>query len=169
MINFKMKILNYNPSGSYSVEYIPENTKCTTMKLDILIDPSTISSKDQAVELLRNSAPQDYWKRELGNTDVDLNLLNSLVDTVHTVTEISTPPINNPTTGFSTPSFIPQRVTVINPNAPVVPQENIQQPTFRPTGPGSSPEEIATADQQKRVQLKLIIQEVLMEMAEATV
>jgi len=169
MINFKMKILKYNPSGSYSVEYIPENTKCTTMKLDILINPATISSKDQAIELLRNSSPQEYWKRELGNTDVDLNLLNSLVDTVHDVTEISTSSVNNSTRGFSTPSFIPQQVMIINPNEPVAQQDNTTQPMFRPTGPGSTPEEVATADQQKRVQLKLVIQEVLMEMAEATV
>ena len=162
-----MKILKYNPSGSYAVEYIPENSKCTTMKLDILINPITVTSQEQVLNLLRNSSPQDYWTRELGNTDVDLNLLTSLVDTIHNVTEISTSPVNNPVTGYSTPTQ-PQ-VFVINPNDPTIRQTANPQSVVQQSGPGSSPEEIATADQQKRVQLKLIIQEVLMEMAEATV
>jgi hypothetical protein len=171
MINFKMKILKYNPSGSYSVEYIPEDSKCTTIKLDILINPVTITSQNQVLDLLRNSSPQDYWLRELGNADVDMSLLNSLVDTTHSVNEIIASTINNPTTGFSTPSISPrpQGVTVTNPNDPDTQASNSQQTSVRQSGPGSTPEEVATLQDQYRVKLKLLIQEVLMEMAEATV
>lgn len=164
MIVFKMKILNYNPSGSYSVEYIPENKKCTTMKLDILINPSIITDKDQVLNLLRNSSPQDYWVRELGNTDVDLTLLTSLVNTTHSVNEITTSVVNNPVSGFSTPSYTaPQQQYTPPDDQPVV--ENSRRANL----PNSTPEEVTSVDHQARLKLKLIIQEVLMEMAEATV
>lgn len=165
MINFKMKILNYNPSGSYSVEYIPENEKCTTMKLDILINPVKINSKDQVLELLRNSSPQEYWLRELENTDVDLRLLNSIVNTEHIVTDTRLSSV----TGFSSHAIMYDQFnnhledndTDVN---LIQVAENYVQRSFSAT-----PGEVTTPDQQERLKLKLIIQEVLMEMAGATV
>ena len=61
MISFKMKILNYNAGGSYSVEYIPQDTKCTPVKLDIRIDSATASNPAQVVELLKKSSTQEFW------------------------------------------------------------------------------------------------------------
>ena len=166
MIVFKMKILNYNLKGSYSVEYIPEDSKCTPMKLDIAINPNEITNKDQVLNLLRSSSPQEQWSRELGNNTGNLNLLTSLINTTHNVTESSISPVNNLTTRFvSARPNLPQ-VIITDPTI----AETITRPTFTQRASlGSNIEEVTTPDQQERLKLKLIIQEVLMEMAGATV
>lgn len=166
MIVFKMKILNYNLKGSYSVEYIPEDSKCTPMKLDIAINPNEITNKDQVLNLLRSSSPQEQWSRELGNSTGNLNLLTSLINTTHNVTESSISPVNNSTTRFVSARPNLSQVIITDPTI----AETITQPTFTQRASlGSNIEEIATGSEQLRIKLKLIIQEVLMEMAEATV
>lgn len=166
MIVFKMKILNYNLKGSYSVEYVPEDSKCTPMKLDIAINPNEITNKDQVLNLLRSSSPQEQWSRELGNSTGNLNLLTSLINTTHNVTESSISPVSNSTTRFVSARPNLSQVIITDPTI----AETITQPTFtQRVGPGSSVEEISSLRDQHRIKLKLIIQEVLMEMAEATV
>jgi hypothetical protein len=157
MIPFKMKILSYNPSGSYSVEYSPDNEKCTTVKLEINID-STIDNQEQILNLLKTSSPQDYWKTELASNNVDRHTLQELVNTVHTVNNFSSAPASNAVTGFSSPS------TFAN-----APQVNVPE-YVNPTNTGFTPnEQVASRNSQDIVRLKVIIQQVIKEMAEGTV
>lgn len=164
MIPFKMKILNYSTGGSYSVEYLPENQKCTPIKLDIRIDAATTSDPDQVIELLKNSSPQDFWANEIVNSEINHDALMKLVNTVHSVNSIGAT-----STGYSTP--LPRRVPV---------RENIAEATSPAvqaaagvTAPGiegfTPNQQVAGTDEQWRVKLKVIIQQVIQEMAEGTV
>ena len=158
MISFKMKILNYNQGGSYSVEYIPQHAKCTPVKLDIQIDAATTSNPTQVVELLKNSSPQEYWFFEINSSQVNQDALRNLVNTEYTVTSQSSAILNTPVTGFSTPHGARRRIEVTNP------------PTFlSSTIPQVTPEQVATRDEQAVIKLKVIIQQVIQEMAEGTI
>jgi hypothetical protein len=156
MISFKMKILNYNAGGSYSVEYIPQDTKCTPVKLDIRIDSATASNPAQVVELLKSSSPQEFWFSEINNSRVNQDALRNLVNTEYTVTNQSRETLNNPVTGFSTPHGLRPRIKVTTPNATT-------------TLPQATPEQVASRDDQAIIKLKVIIQQVIQEMAEGTV
>ena len=151
-----MKILNYNAGGSYSVEYIPQDTKCTPVKLEIRIDAATASNPAQVVELLKNSSPQEFWFSEINNSRVNQDALRNLVNTEYTVTNQSRETLSNPVTGFSTPHRRRPRVEV-------------SPPSTSTTLPQSTPEQVASRDDQAIIKLKVIIQQVIQEMAEGTV
>lgn len=153
-----MKILNYNPSGSYSVEYIPNNDKCTPIKLDIRIDSSTATDPTTVVELLKNSAPQEFWSTEIGNTQINHDALQKLVNTVHEVTELNQSQV---TTGYSTPAPNYRRPIVNNQTQPDVDAPGIEG--FTPN------QRVADLAEQQRIKLKVIIQQVIQEMAEGTI
>jgi len=164
MIPFKMQILSYNTAGSYSVEYIPENEKCTPIKLDIRIDTATTSNPDEVVELLKQSSPQDFWVSEIGTTDVDHEALKKLVNTVHRVTEAGNSFVS---TGYSTPDRGVRRAP--RAQSPV-PAALIAQGVTAPGVEGFTPnQQVAGRDEQMIIKLKVIIQQVIQEMAEGTV
>jgi len=100
MISFKMKIVKYNPTGSYLVEYLPDNERCTPVKLDINID-SSIHNSEQVLDLLKNSAPQDFWQSQLARSTIDRNTLEQLVNTTHIVNNVLPTVQTNVVTGFS--------------------------------------------------------------------
>lgn len=158
MISFKMKILNYNQGGSYSVEYIPQHAKCTPIKLDIQIDAATSTNPAQVVELLKNSSPQEYWFSEINSSRVNQDALRNLVNTEYTVTSQSSEIPNTPVTGFSTPHGARRRIEVTDPTT-----------SFSSTIPQATPEQVASRDEQAVIKLKVIIQQVIQEMAEGTV
>jgi hypothetical protein len=159
-----MKILNYSTGGSYSVEYLPENEKCTPIKLDIRIDAATTSNPDRVVELLKNSSPQEFWKNEIGNSEIDHNALMKLVNTVHTVDSIGVT-----STGYSTP--LPRRVTAGERTLQTDVESTQATPPVTTSGmEGFTPnQQVATRDEQMIIKLKVIIQQVIQEMAEGTV
>lgn len=148
MIAFQMKILKYNPSGSYTVEYIPENKKCTPIKLDISLGTDA-TTPDRALALLKNSSPQEFWANEIGLENINHDALSELVNTTHKITSPSPVAMHNPVTVATGAVTQPQTI-----------QSIVGQ---------STPEEVVDQAQQQRTRLKLIIQEVLQEMAEATV
>ena len=152
MISFTMNVLNYNPTGSYSVEYIPEKVGCTPIKLNIQLDQKLIveGDKDTILNRLRASSPQDFWERELSlMTSTNFNPA-SLINTTHAV---DNPVATNIVTGDSTPQFDPLDNAV----------------NQLPRVGNSTPEQQATFEAQQRIKLKLIIQEVIEEMAEGTI
>jgi hypothetical protein len=154
MIAFKMNILNFNSNGSYSVEYIPESSECTPIKLTIQLDPKLLSegTKEMILNRLKSSSPQDYWERELASINSSSCDLASLVNTVHDVSEI------NSVGNFSGRTTRSQFAGVDLPSS-----------TVNPLIGRSSPEQYANDVAQERVRLKLLIQEVIEEMAEGTV
>jgi hypothetical protein len=155
MITFKMNILNFDPTGSYSVEYIPDRSECTPIKLNIQLDARFLASGDKEAILnrLKCSAPQDYWERELLTTAPTSFDHSSLVNTVH---EVSTINVQSNNRGQTTQS---QFADV-----------NLPGDNHRPTSIGqSTPEIAANQAAQQRIKFKLIIQEVIEEMAEGTV
>ena len=164
MIPFKMKILNYSTSGSYSVEYLPENEKCTPIKLDIRIDATTTSDPEQVVVLLKNSSPQEFWANEIGNSEINHDALMKLVNTVHSVNSIGAT-----STGYSTP--LPRRAVVRERIAEVSsPTTQEASGVAAPGIEGFTPnQQVAGRDEQMIIKLKVIIQQVIQEMAEGTV
>lgn len=162
MITFTMKILDYNQNGSYSVEYIPDNKKCTPIKINVNIDPADINSSDDVLNILKNSSPQNYWSRELQNSEGgNHNILKQLVNTTHKVKNVQ--PLQNAEPVIS---------AVMSEPTP----SNNQQPTFVPTihtAPvsqfRSTPEQVAGPSRINDVQLRIAIQRVLQEMADNTV
>jgi hypothetical protein len=155
MITFKMNILNFDPTGSYSVEYIPDRSECTPIKLNIQLDARFLASgdKEEILNRLKCSAPQDYWERELLTTSPSSFDHSSLVNTVH---EVSTIDVQSNNRGQTTHS----QFAGVN-----LPGDN-----HRPTRIGqSTPEEFASNNAREKMKLKLLIQEVIEEMAEGTV
>jgi hypothetical protein len=154
MIAFKMNILNFNSNGSYSVEYSPERSECTPIKLTIQLDPKLLSegTKESILNRLKSSSPQDYWEQELASTNSSSCDLASLANTVHDVSTIDS---SSNFTGHSTRSQFGDI--------------NLPDSTRNSLIGRSSPEVSATDTAQERVRLKLLIQEVIEEMAEGTV
>jgi hypothetical protein len=153
-----MKILNYNTGGSYSVEYIPTDEKCTPVKLDIHIDTATTSNPTEILELLKNSAPQSFWKSEIGNRNVDHNELRKLVNTVHIVSNTGQ---SRATTGYSSPTPEYARAIPNNVNLPNVALPGVEG--FTPN------QQVSSRNEQQLIKLKVIIQQVIQEMAEGTI
>jgi hypothetical protein len=154
MIAFKMNILNFNSNGSYSVEYLPETPGCTPIKLTIQLDPRLLSegTKETILNRLKSSSPQDYWEQELASVNSSSCDFASLVNTVYDVS--ATEPLGN----FSGQTTRSQFAGVDLPSS-----------TRNPLIGRSTPEQYATDSAQERVRLKLLIQEVIEEMAEGTV
>jgi hypothetical protein len=156
MIPFKMKILNYNTGGSYSVEYVPTDENCTPVKLDIRIDTATTSNPTEVLDLLKNSSPQSFWESEISNRNVDHDTLRKLVNTVHSVGDTGQSRV---TTGYSSPTPISAQVGPNNQNSPAL----------RGAEGYTHNQQIANNNEQQLIRLKVIIQQVIQEMAEGTI
>lgn len=160
MIHFKMKILSYNSNGSFLVEYIPNDNRCTTIKLTIGVPETSLNNNNEVLALLKNASPQDYWHKELLNTQIDQRNLSRLVNTTYEVKELEPILIHNPVGNFSLPTSVPD------------PRGGNGQYVTRPHVPHvgrSSPEQVASPEEQNKIKMKILIQEVLQEMAEGTV
>lgn len=165
MIPFKMKILKYNETAtSYTVEYTPDNNRCSSLTLEIHINPENSQDKEEILASLRHSAPQDYWKEELKRfTNVNHGFLRQLVNTEHVVQEeVETQ------SGSSSPDNFASQES----------EEDYITRSAQPMGTGpaqqafarmASPEQVAGPSEIARIRLKIAIQEVLREMAEGTV
>lgn len=179
MTTFKMKILGYN-AGAYSVEYIPDNPLCKPIKLNIQLDADTLTDKEEIIERLKASSPQDYWYNQVmaGELNQINEVASSLVNTTHAVSSINTLPVN-PVNGFS---FHPRRAPLRGPNIEAVAlpestaramqeqeQTGVQVQHGRAVRGSSSPEQVASAEEQNIIKLKILIQQVIQEMAEGTV
>ncbi len=176
MTPFKMKILGYN-AGSYSVEYIPENPLCKPIKLNIQLDADTLTNKEEIIERLKASSPQDYWYDQV--MAGELNQINevaaSLVNTTHAVQSVGTMP-TNPVNTFS---FHPRRAPLRGPDiqsvalpestARSMQEQPVQVQHGRAVRGSSSPEQVAGPEEQNIIKLKILIQQVIQEMAEGTV
>jgi hypothetical protein len=168
MIPFTMNILNYK-NGVYTVEYLPTAQNLhIPIKLDIQLDPEVLTDKNKIIERLKMASPQEYWYSQSQAAEVDSNLAASLVNTSHDVAHVPTRP-TNPVNSFGYHG-VPQR-----PAGPTL--EDVEVDTNASTESvsgsnvvgSSSPEEVATPQQQNVIKLKMLIQQVLQEMAEGTV
>lgn len=166
MTPFKMKILKYNESApSYTVEYTPENSKCSPITLEIHVDVSNAEDTDEVLASLKHSAPQEYWKQEIRSlTKVNHRALKKLVNTEHSVEANVTPqgvgnssPDNFAMQG-STDDYITQSAQPLG-----------SSPDQRALAQMATPEQVAGPASIARIRLKIAIQEVLREMAEGTV
>ena len=179
MIPFEMKILSYN-NAAYTVEYKPNNEKCTPVKLNISLDPTAMTTKANVLDALEKSSPQDFWRSELAALGIDHSELASLVNTSYSVGELRL----TSGTGNSTPtnSFNIERETFsqIEMRQLLRLSEN-SRPTTQSSAPvnlisssnptigSSTPEQVAPNEEQSVIKLKILIQQVLQEMAEGTV
>lgn len=163
MIPFTMKILRYN-GGTYTVEYIPEDKECKPVKLNIQLDQNTLHDKDQIIEKLKLSSPQSYWYDQIValESDVINNIANDLVNTSHSVRDMGSQLTANPVNTFNFhPIPAPIRGPRLPTNTPPAPVAG---------GRGSStPEQVAGPEEQNIIKLKILIQQVIQEMAEGTV
>ena len=158
MTSFKMKILGF-ASGSYTVEYIPDSRDCSPIKLNIKLDQSVLDNQEAVIEKLKASAPIDYWNNQLSN--MGSNVAQRLINTEHVVENLQR--ISQPSApgNFMDMNSIPtsassfSSVTGIN-----FPQTAVGQ---------STPEEVVSVSEQDVIKLKILIQQVLQEMAEGTV
>ena len=166
MIPFKMKILGYQ-GGSYTVEYIPDEKDCKPIKLNIQLDQETLHDKDQIVERLKLSSPQDFWYNQILAKDSNRvnEIASTLVNTTHAVREVSNRPLN-PVDSFS---FHPIPAPL---RGPALERVNLPESTMQALGSttgSSTPEQVAGREEQNIIKLKILIQQVLQEMAEGTV
>lgn len=175
MTPFKMKILGYN-AGAYSVEYIPDNPLCKPIKLNIQLDADTLTDKEEIIERLKASSPQDYWYNQVmaGELNQINDVASGLVNTTHAVHSAGAIP-TNPVNTFS---FHPRRTPLRGPTIESVAlpestaaaaQEPAQVQHGRAVRGSSSPEQVAGPEEQNIIKLKILIQQVIQEMAEGTV
>jgi hypothetical protein len=160
MILFTMKILGY-AAGCYSVEYIPNNTRCSPIKLNIQLDNSILNNSEFVLDKLKASSPQDYWLKQLAaqNSSNASIVASQLINTSHVVREPVTLPVN-PVTAFVQPTQSYPQFNYETPPPPPPPQSTAGQ---------STPEQQASPEDQNVIKLKILIQQVLQEMAEGTV
>jgi hypothetical protein len=158
-----MKILGYS-AGTYSVEYIPEQPDCKPLKLSIQLDTNALNDKDQVLDKLKQASPQEFWYNQIvaAESDISNQVASNLVNTRHAVRDIP-PATISPVTSYSfhptTP--IPRAPATVTP--PPTPQQG-------PSTIGSStPEEVASHENQNIIKLKILIQQVIQEMADGTV
>lgn len=162
MIPFEMKILNYK-NGTYTVEYLPRDTNCTPIRLDIKLDLDTLTSESTVIEKLKQSSPQEFWNSELDVTEIDHDVLSRLVNTTHVVDDMSITGGEGQTTPF-------RRVRRQHIQAPLSSSSRVVPSSGADPDVGeSSPEEVAGPGEQNIIRLKILIQQVLQEMAEGTV
>lgn len=162
MIPFTMNILNYK-NGVYTVEYLPSAQNLhIPIKLDIQVDPEALTDKSKIIERLKMSSPQEYWYSQSQAAEVDNNLAASLVNTSHEVAHVPTRP-TNPVNSFG------YHRAPREPVGPSIEQVEDNTDNISNTSGSSSPEEVATPEQQNVIKLKMLIQQVLQEMAEGTV
>ena len=173
MIPFKMNVLNYN-NGVYSVEYVPDHESCTPVKLDIKLDSIALSNPNEVLSRLKSSSPQHYWIQEVQELNVDTHdVLKTLVNTTHVVRDLEHREIVNPVTAF--PPIFRRQVTtpriedIEHVEVPVQALPQQQEETSAPASGVSSPEQIANRNEQNVIRMKILIQQVLQEMAEGTV
>jgi len=166
MIPFTMNILNYK-NGVYTVEYLPTAQNLhIPIKLDIQLDPEVLTDKNKIIERLKMASPQEYWYSQSQAAEVDSNLAASLVNTSHEVVHAPQLP-TNPVNSFGY-HRAPQRP--VGPALEDIEVDISSQSTQSSSTVGtSSPEEIATPQHQNVIKLKMLIQQVLQEMAEGTV
>jgi hypothetical protein len=174
MIPFKMKVLKYNESElSYTVEYIPENKKCSAVTLSIQISLANANNKDEVLGSLKQSAPQEYWSQELSSSaDINHGALRTLVNTEYVIeeTEVAQGSVvgNSSPDNFAMPSrpgqphrlrdYITRRASPLEATDSDVDFASM-----------STPEQVAGPREMAKIRLKLAVQEVLREMAEGTV
>jgi hypothetical protein len=154
MIPFTMNILHYN-TGAYRVEYVPNNNKCKPIKMSVRIDESILSNKDAVLDALKASSPQIDWIDQIRTAEsVAYNsVAEELVNTTYQI--YSVPPVAvTPVNGVPSSVDTSQPTTLAH-----IPQ----------TVGTSTPERIAPAEDQNVIKMKILIQQVLQEMAEGTV
>jgi len=164
MIPFTMNILNYK-SGVYTVEYIPvEKEVHHSIKLDIHLDPETLYDRDKIIEKLSLASPQEYWYNQTQAAEVDHDAAASLVNTSHDISSLVPMPVN-PVNSFSFQPPVP------GDQGPALEQVQMPRQIVVPSTPSgsSSPEEVVSPQEQNVIKLKMLIQQVLQEMAEGTV
>ena len=153
MIPFKMTVKNRNTDGSFGVEYVPENSDCTPVTLNLTVDGNL--NKDELLNRFKLSSPQDFWIKEIQNSRAGNSDIDSLINTTHTVTELASEGYE----GNSSPEVFHA--------PPSVPFNSITLPVSSPSP--STPEQTATFEERNMIKLKVLIQQVIQEMAESTV
>lgn len=168
MIPFTMKILSYN-AGCYTVEYVPEVTYCKPIKLSIQLDQDTLHDKDRVLERLKQASPQEFWYHQIVATEstTPTEVAGSLMNTNHKVTEVP-PATVTPVTSYSfhpvrSPSLAQRQAQVALPSSTAQAQQGSS------TVGSSTPEQVAPHEEQNIIKLKILIQQVIQEMAEGTV
>ncbi len=171
MIPFKMKIKKYDASrNAYTVEYIPENKKCTPLTLDIHLNVNNPNDTNEVLTSLKFSSPQDYWRSEINKDNANHNTLQSLVNTEHTVTENFNQP-TTVTTGFSSPVVNSPEMNSLDGNDDYILRsaQPLESGNSNIYARMSTPERVVGPAAFNDVRLKIAIQQVLREMAEGTV
>lgn len=170
MTPFTMKILGYN-AGIYTVEYIPEQAPCKPIKLSVQLDQDTLHDKDRVLERLKQASPQEFWYNQImaAESARPNEVASGLMNTNHKVYDVP-PATVNPVTSYSFhPVRMPGPVHQAQPARVELPPST-EQANRRPSTIGSStPEQVAPHEEQNIIKLKILIQQVIQEMADGTV
>lgn len=171
MTPFTMKILGYN-AGTYTVEYIPE-PPCKPIKLNIQLDQDTLNDKNLVLEKLKQASPQEFWYNQIlaAESQVSSTVASSLLNTQHSVRDEIPASTYRPVTSYD---FHPRPFPVHIPVSQPSPRVNLAQLTATAEARAavvgnSTPEQVAPRDEQNIVKLKMLIQQVIQEMADGTV
>lgn len=167
-----MKIKKYNASTyAYTVEYIPDNQRCTPITLDIHLNVNNPEDLNEVLTSLKHSSPQDYWKTEINQSTTNHESLQSLVNTEHVVTANFQP--RTSITGFSSPVNSSREMDLLGEEEDdgyvtrsAQPLESNNSSMYARM---STPERVVGAAAYSEVRLRIAIQRVLREMAEGTV
>lgn len=170
MIPFTMKIKKYNASTyAYTVEYIPQNNKCTPLTLEIHLNVNNPEDTNEVLTSLKVSSPQDYWISEINKNNANHNSLQSLVNTEHVVTENFNQPRTH--TGYSSPVSNSPEMSALDSDDDYITRsaQPLETGNSNMYARMSTPERVVGAAAFNDVRLKIAIQQVLREMAEGTV
>ena len=144
MIPFTMNILGYK-SGTYSVEYVPNNSVCKPIKLSIQLDQQSLTDKDQIINRLKLSSPQEYW-------------YNQVLAEEATVDEVLHRPIN-PIRARGEAVTSPTPAGGVAPDLPPSTAAYMGRPVNAPVGSrigSSTPEQVASHQEQNIIMAVVI-------------
>ena len=135
------------------------------MKLSILLENQVNTNKDLVLAKLKASSPQNYWLNQIqtASSSSSADVAASLINTSHEINEQITLPVNPVYPLYSASSFNPLIVDSEINNVPTT----LAAPP--PSTGQNTPEQVADPDTQNAIKLKILIQQVIQEMAEGTV
>ena len=116
-----------------------------------------VKNESKIIERLKMSSPQEYWYSQSQAAEVDNNLAASLVNTSHEVAHVPTRP-TNPVNSFGYHRAIGRPV---GPSIEQVEDNTDESDNISNTVGSSSPEEVATPQQQNVIKLKMLIQMII--------
>jgi hypothetical protein len=142
---------------------------CKPIKLNIQLDQSVLGNEKLVLEKLKQASPQEFWYNQVvaSESENSSKVAAGLLNTRHSVKDEIAPSTYNPVTSYD---FHPHNPAVQIPVRPTGQQSSARVDLSPSTVIGhSTPEQVAPREEQNIIKLKMLIQQVIQEMAEGTV